>query len=145
MKDAKWHRNKSNFHEGIILGIIKPEEKGSFMTKVDPPPPPDEIERRRKTQFIIDPSELQKQEEVQIRKWALGIMQKNEHRLNKKTRDKYIVWSGVVEPEDIDIRHLYPHSDMNWVIYRDGDFWSLMLRSKEKMLAKFSYARLDMI
>ncbi len=115
------------------------------MAKVDPPPSPEEMQKRRKTQFIIDPAEVKEQEEVRLRKWALSIMQKHEHKLDKKVRDKHIVWSGEVAPEDIDIRQIYPHPDLNWVIYRDAELWSLMLRAKEKMLAKFSYARLDTI
>lgn len=115
------------------------------MVRVNPPPPPEELEKRRKVKFIIDPTTVKKQEEQRLRQWALRVMQNNEHRLDKKTPNMHVVWSDVVSPEDIDIQQMYPHKELNWVIYRENQFWSLMLRSKEKLLAKFQYARLDTI
>jgi hypothetical protein len=115
------------------------------MVQVDPFPSPEEIQKRRKVKYIIDPRDVKHQEEERIRKWALSVMQKHEFRLTKKIRDRFIVWSEVVKPEDIDIRQIYPFHELNWIIYRDGQFWSLMLRSREKILAKFQYARLDSI
>ena len=115
------------------------------MAKVDQKPSPEEQERRRKPPTIVKIKDVTTNNETRLRTWALEVMKKNEFRLNKKTRNKKIVWSGVVEPEDIDIKAIYPFEDLNWVIFRDGAYWTLMLRSKEKALSYFTYATLDSI
>lgn len=115
------------------------------MAKIDPPPNPDEIKNRREPKFIIDPKEISLTQQERLRYWALAIMQKNEHRLTKKWKNMQVVWSGVADPEDIDVPQFFLFPELNWVIYREGDFWNLMLRSREKILAKFIYARLDTI
>lgn len=96
--------------------------------------------------WVIDPKKVAARSEIRIRQWALSIMQKHEHRLNvHKFRDKEVVWTGVVEPEDIDIMNIYGFPELNWIIYRDGQCWSLMLRSHSMILANFTYATVEHI
>lgn len=115
------------------------------MTQVDPPPSPDEIQKRRQPKYIIDPRSVKKEEETRVRQWALALMNKHEDKLKKKTPNKHVVWSGTVEPEDIDIRQVYPFKELNWVIYRDDPFWALMLRSNAKPLAIMKYVQMETI
>lgn len=105
-------------------------------------PNPEELQTLREPRYIINPRDVLPKEETRVRQWAAEIMRKNEHRLNPHVKDRHIVWSGAVEPEDIDIRQIYPFDDLNWIIYRNGIYWSLMLRSKEKLLATLTYAKL---
>ena len=112
------------------------------MAKVDPPPGPEELQKRKQPKYIIDPREVSSKDDERVRKWGVEVMKKHEFRLNSKFRDKQIVYRGEVDPEDIDIRNLYPFKDLNWIIFRDGKFWSLMLRSKEKLLALLTYAKI---
>ncbi len=113
------------------------------MAQVDPMPPRDEMERRREQQWIIDPIEVAESEDKRVRSWASEVMSKNEHKLDrKKFKNHEIVTGGVVEPEAIDMRLIYPFHDLNWIIFRNGMLWSLMLRSKEKMLCTITYAQI---
>ncbi len=114
------------------------------MAKVDPVPSDGELRRRRiPDKWIIDPKDVTAKDDERIRKWGLGTMKKNEFRLSAtKYKDKQIVFRGEVDAENIDIRNLYPFKDLNWVIFKDGQFWSLMLRSKEKLLALLTYSKI---
>jgi hypothetical protein len=111
------------------------------MAKVDPIPDDNELEKRRKRKYIIDPKDVEQSENHRVKKWAREIMSKNEHKLNMKNfKNREIVTSGEVNPESIDMRLIYPFIDLNWIIFRNGQLWSLMLRSKEKMLCQIDYA-----
>ena len=93
--------------------------------------------------YIIDPKEVAPKEEQRVRNWAATIMTKNEYKLNdEKFKHLEIVTSGIVEPEAIDMRLIYPFPDLNWIIYRNKQYWSIMLRSKEKMLCVITYAQI---
>lgn len=105
-------------------------------------PTPEELKALREPKYIINPRDVLPNEEIRVRQWAGEIMRKNENRLDPRTKDRHIVWSGTVKPEDIDIRQIYPFEDLNWLIYRNGIYWSLMLRSKAKLLAVMTYAKL---
>ena len=114
------------------------------MAKVDPIPDDEELRKRRiPDKWIIDPQDVKKKDDARVRKWGAEIMKKNEFRLNaNKYRNKQIVYRGEIDPEEIDIRNLYPFKELNWIIFRDGKFWSLMLRSKEKLLALLTYSKI---
>ncbi len=110
--------------------------------KVDPPPEPEDLKARREGKYIVDPKDVLPKDDLRARAWAHGVISKHENKLHKKWKHGQVVTSGVVKPEDIDIRNIYPFSDLNWIIYRHHDCWNLMLRSKEKMIFVASYAKM---
>ncbi len=113
------------------------------MAQVDPMPSEEELKKRREKKWIIDPLDVAESEDKRVKAWASEIMSKNEHKLDhKKFKDHEIVTGGVVEPEAIDMRLIYPFPELNWLIYRNNNLWSLMLRSKEKMLCTITYAQI---
>jgi hypothetical protein len=103
---------------------------------------PEELAERRKTKYIIDPKDVLPKEELRVRQWGAAMMKKHEHLLNSQVTDRHIVASDGVKPEDVDMRLIYPFPDLNWLIYRNGQYWSLMLRSGTKILAVMTYAKI---
>ncbi len=115
------------------------------MAKADPLPDPEELKRRRQldpSKFHISPTDVSEKDLSRCQKWAADIMSLNEYKLNNQWKDKDIVTSDVVKPEDIDVMNIYPFPDLHWFIYRDGNYWSLTLASKNKMLFKSTFARI---
>ncbi|KKK51119.1 hypothetical protein LCGC14_3118190, partial [marine sediment metagenome] len=55
-----------------------------------------------------------------------------------------------VEPEDIDIRNIYPFEDLGYMIFRKKPYWCLRLLYKthsgsHAILAEMTYANVDHI
>ena len=79
------------------------------------------IEARRKPHFIVNPKDVAPEDDIKVRLWAAKIMNKYESKLSEKYKENEIINSGDVEPEDIDIRNIYPFKDLHWIIFRkDG-------------------------
>ena len=91
--------------------------------------------------YIIDPKDVSPKDDTRIRSWASEMMKKHENKLGDQWQNMQIVTSGTVESEDIDIKAIYPFEDLNWLIFREGQYWSIMIRAKEKFLAKVTYAK----
>lgn len=107
------------------------------MVQVDPKPDPEEIERRRKldpTKYIIDPNEVAPKDDMRARKWAAEMMKKHESKLDLKVKENTVIASGVVEPESIDVRNIYPFKDLQWYIYRRGRAFHFMLTTDSKKM-----------
>lgn len=111
--------------------------------------PDDEtLKKRREPKFVVDPKDIQAKDDIRVRQWALGIMQKHTSRLNDQVLDKQIVFEKEVEPEDIDIRNIYPFKDLGYMIFRKKPFWCLRLLYKttggnHAILAEMTYANVD--
>jgi len=103
---------------------------------------PEELAERRKPKYIIDPKDVLPKEEARVRAWGADLMKKHEYLLNAQVSDRHIVAKDGIKPEDIDMRLIYPFPDLNWLIYRNGQYWSLMLRSGGKILAVMTYAKI---
>lgn len=104
--------------------------------QVDPPPPQEVLKERRKPKFIVEG--VTPPEHSRAFQWATEIIGKHERFCTLKVKDRTIVAKGDVQPEDIDIRSIYPFPDLHWIIYRNdtpaGTMWNLMLLSGKKML-----------
>ena len=83
---------------------------------------PEESEKRSKeVPYIIDPKEVAIKDKTRVQQWCREMMKKHESKLDlNKWKPKDIVASGDVEPEDIDIRNVYPFPNLHWIIYRGG-------------------------
>lgn len=92
--------------------------------------------------YILDPNEVEESGEMRIRRWAADIMSKHEHRFTPKWKDRQIIYYGNVEPEEIDVRAVYPFEDLNWIIWKNKYYWSFMLLSKHKMLININFAKI---
>lgn len=115
------------------------------MSKVDPIPNQDILRQRRipDDKWIINPKDVSAKDDIRVRKWGLEVMKKHESKLIwSKYKNKQIVYKGDITAEDIDIKNLYPFKDLNWIIFKDGQFWSLMLLSKGKLLALLTYSKI---
>jgi len=121
------------------------------MAKVDPIPNDDILRQRRKPKWVVDPADVKAQDEIRARKWALGVMSKNEHRLQNTVPVGTIVYRKEVTPEEIDIKNVYVFEDMNYFIMKQSDNrWVLRLLYRTKsgnysILAEFGYATIDHI
>ncbi len=113
---------------------------------------PDEetLHERRKRKFVIHPKDVEVNDDLRVRQWGLGIMKQYVSKLNDKVRPRTIVYQKEVEPEEIDIRNIYPFEDMYWMIFKHqtGPFWVLRLcyRTMHKnhaILAELTYANID--
>lgn len=93
-------------------------------------PPPEVINARRKRQYIVDPKDVAQKDDLRVRNWFAKIMSKNEHKLSPKCKDLQIIATGDVEPEDIDIRNIYPFKDLHWIIYKQGAYFHISLVCK---------------
>ena len=110
-------------------------------------PPPKVIAERQKPKFVVEPKEVAPSDDIRVRKWAKEIMGKHESKFDKKWRDYRIIASGDVEPEDIDIKNIYPFYDMHWIIYKSNKLYHIILMgdapvlgSKGIVLCKVSFA-----
>ena len=92
--------------------------------------------------YILNPRQVTETDEVRIRKWAATVMGKHESKFTQKWKDRQIVTSGEVEPEAIDVRAIYPHDDLNWIIWKNKTLWSFMLLSKHRMLFNIDFAKI---
>ena len=109
---------------------IQPESQELTQKEIEKPygpigstnaPPPQVIAARQQPQFVVDPREVTVKDDVRVRLWAAGIMGKHESKMSDKCKENAIIASGDVEPEEVDIRNIYPFKDMHWIIYRkDG-------------------------
>jgi hypothetical protein len=113
---------------------------------------PDEetLKKRREPKFVVDPKDVAAKDDIRVRQWALEIMQKHTSRLNDQVPDKQIVFMKEVEPEDIDIRNIYPFEDLGYMIFRKKPFWCLRLLYKttsgnHAILAECQYANVEKI
>jgi hypothetical protein len=111
------------------------------MAKVDPPPPEDVINKRREPKWILNPATVTEKEITHLRVWANGKMKKYEGKMNWETPDRVILASGDVEPEEPDIGSVYGFSDLHWIIFREGNFFSFQLFAKRAALLKIQYAK----
>jgi len=96
-----------------------------------------------KVRYLVDPKKLSKKDFGRIQAWAHGVMKANEPSLSlQKFKDREVVASGEIKPEDIDVWALYDQPELNWIIYRDGTLWSMMLRTKGRKIATFTFAQI---
>jgi len=113
---------------------------------------PDEetLKKRREPKFVIDPKDVKSSDDIRVRKWALEIMKKHTSRLKDDVPNKQIVFEKEVEPEDIDIRNIYPFQDLGYMIFRKKPYWCLRLlyrtsSGSHAILAELTYANVDNI
>ncbi|MHA2281526.1 MAG: hypothetical protein ACXAC5_11785 [Promethearchaeota archaeon] len=113
---------------------------------------PDEetLKKRREPKFVVDPKDVVPKDDVRVRQWALDIMQKHTSRLNDQVPNGKIVYEKEIEPEEIDIRNIYPFKDMYYMIFRKKPYWCLRLLYKttggnHAILAELTYANVDNI
>lgn len=111
---------------------------------------PDEktLAERRKRKYVVNPQDVAKKDEMRVREWGLAIMQKNTSRLKDDIPNLQIVFEKEIEPEEIDIRNIYPFQDMYYMIYKKHPFWVLRLLYKTQsgsyaILAELTYANVD--
>ena len=77
-------------------------------------------------------------------------MAKHEHKFGKNWKDRDIIASGTLEPEDIDIRNIYPFKGLHWVIYKRSKLFHILLlgespvpgSNREVILCKVSFAHI---
>lgn len=100
------------------------------------------MEKKKKinTPFFIDTSDLREADLKRLRQWGVSLMQKHEHKFNNKWKHLEIVTSGIIKPEDIDVRQIYPFPDLNWLIFRYNTMWVLLLLSKRRILSRHEFA-----
>lgn len=117
------------------------------MAKVDPIPDEEILENRRKPKFIIDPKDVQVKDDTRVRQWAWDVIKRmdREDRLDSSVPDGRIVYDKTIEPEDIDIKNIYPFEDLWYMVFRKGTFWKLRLIHKRPagnyaILAEMTYA-----
>ncbi len=111
------------------------------------------LKKRREPKFVIDPKDVTVKDQIRIRQWALEIMQKHTSRLKDEVPDKQIVFEKELEPEDIDIRNIYPfaaNGTLGYMIFRKTPYWCLRLLYKTatgnySILAELSYANVEQI
>jgi len=108
-----------------------------------PSPSPAVLRRRRRPKFLINPNKVTNKQYKRIWDWAHTVMAKHEHLLKPDVPNRKVVaWSGM-EAEEIDISHFFPfQKNLNWIIYRDGLCWSIMIRHGKAMLAKLSFTKI---
>ncbi len=113
---------------------------------------PDEetLAKRRERKFVIDPEDVKRKDDIRVRQWALAIMQKHTSRLKDDIPDKRIVFDKEIEPEDIDIRNIYPFKGLGYMIFRKKPYWCLRLLYKthsgsHAILAELTYANVEKI
>lgn len=111
------------------------------MAKVDPPPSDDELKKRRKPKWVLDPKTVTEKEVAHLRRWAHTKMKKYEGKMSWEVPDKAIIASGDVEPEEPDIGSVYGFSDIHWIIFREGTFFSFQLFAGRTALLKIQYAK----
>lgn len=97
-----------------------------------------------KEKYIIDPYDVQKKDYQRIAQWCLKKIKKYEGKLGYHWNDRAIIASGAIEPEEVDVRNVYPFKDLAWFIYRDGLRFSIMLTANNArtLLFKASYAKI---
>lgn len=114
---------------------------------------PDEetLKKRREPKFVVDPKDVAATDDIRVRKWALDIMKTHSSRLDDKVPNLQIVFSKEVEPEEIDIRNIYPFDDLYYIIFKKeavtGTFWCLRLAYRtlsgsHAILAELTYANI---
>lgn len=110
-------------------------------------PTPAVIAERQKPQFVIHPKDVAVKDDIRVRNWAKLIMGKQEHKFDRDWKDYKIIASGDVEPEDIDIKNLYPFYDLHWIIFKSRKLYHIILfgdapvhGSKGVILCKVSFA-----
>ena len=111
---------------------------------------PDEetLRKRREPKFVVDPKDVTPTDDMRVRKWALAIMQKHSSRLVDTVPNRRIVFEKEVEPEEIDIRNIYPFVDLYYMIFRKKPYWCLRLLYKttggnHAILAEMTYANIE--
>ena len=112
------------------------------MAKVDPMPDDETLEKRRRPQFIINPKDVTQSDNERVRQWMGETIRKHESKLDlKKWKIDQIVTAASVEPEAIDVRGIYPFSDLHWIIFREGKGFSIMLVGRNIMLCKSHFKK----
>lgn len=92
--------------------------------------------------YIIDPKDVTVKDELRVRAWAAEVMRRHEYLLNDRIKDRHIIASDDIKPEDIDVRNIYPFPNLHWIIYRNKTTFDLMLLSGKKMLCNSSFAKI---
>lgn len=110
--------------------------------EVDPIPPDPILRSRREPKFIIDPRDVSPKDDIRARTWAAAMMKKYEHKLNNNIPDRHIVARGEVEPEDIDVANIYPFANLNWIIYRNKEYFTFLLASNKTVLFVSTFVKI---
>lgn len=92
--------------------------------------------------FIIDPTEFKANDVTRAKQWAREKMKKYEGKLNYEWNDRAIIASGEIEPEEIDIKTIYPFPNLRWIIYRNELNFTIMLLSGKKLLLSSTFAKI---
>ena len=106
------------------------------------------LAKRREPKFVVDPQDVSAKSDARVRAWALNIMKQHTSRLKNEVADRSIVFDKELEPEEIDIRNIYPFEDMYYMIFRKKPFWCLRLcyrtaSGSHAILAELTYANVD--
>ena len=108
------------------------------------------LDERRKPKYIIDPKDVSLKDNLRIRQWGLDVMKKHVSRLTDDVPDRNIVFEKELEPEEIDIKNIYPFQDLYYSIFRLKPYWKLRLLYKRPsktygILAELTYANIENI
>lgn len=79
---------------------------------------------------------------MRLHEWADILIRKHERFLvAKKVPNRRIFIRDRVFPEGVDIPQIYPFRSLSYAIYRDGNFWVIMLLDGNRMIVKKTYLR----
>ncbi len=88
-----------------------------------------EMDKRRKPIPIVNPDHISQKDDTRIRQWGLEVMQKHESRLKNNIPHGTIVFEKEIEPEEVDIRGLFPFAsaglNLYYFIMKDASKWVL--------------------
>lgn len=102
--------------------------------------------KKEQKPVYINPKDVSAKDEQRVRQWAGDMLRKHESKFNAKCKNRFIIASGEIEPESIDIINIYPFQNLHWIIYRNDInghvMWSISLLSGHRMLFTSTYAKL---
>ena len=103
----------------------------------------EEPKKKTEPKFVVDVAKVTTKDTTRVLQWTREIMKKYESKLNYEYKEGEIIASGEIEPENLDIRSVYPFKDLNWIIYRRGTKFNILLRSgHNKLLFVNSFAKI---
>lgn len=114
------------------------------MAKMDPK----QIEEYRQEKYhndrrwILNPAEVKIIDEQRMKTWAREVMARNEYKFGDHWKNKQVVASGEIEPEELDVPAIYKFDDLYWFIFKNDSMYSIRVLAGEKLLFQANFAHI---
>ena len=69
------------------------------------------------------------------------LVSRYEHMFNDQVPDQKIIVDEGLDPNQLDLPQFYPYKNLNFIIFRDGNGWTVRIQDAWQMLVEAKYIK----